>query len=85
MQTIPLRFFQRTPQRLVLVGLVLMCGLMYLALGYTRMVYASGTNLAVTTLGDNMTTDGNCTLREAILTANGAPANADCGANNGAP
>ena len=70
-------------------SLALFLVLALLALGLTRTftppVLAAGTTFTVTTAADNTTTDGTCTLREAILAANGAPANADCGADSGAP
>ena len=40
---------------------------------------AHAATLTVTTTADNTTDDTDCTLREAILAANGAPANDDCG------
>ena len=46
---------------------------------------AASTTFTVNTGADNTTTDGACTLREAILAANGTPANTDCGADTGAP
>ena len=39
--------------------------------------------ITVNSTADNTTTDGACTLREAILSANAAPANADCTAGSG--
>ncbi len=41
-------------------------------------IYAA--TITVNTVADNTTDDAFCTLHEAILTANGAPANANCGA-----
>jgi CSLREA domain-containing protein len=43
---------------------------------------AHAATLTVTTTADNTTDDTDCTLREAILAANGAAANADCGAGS---
>lgn len=40
---------------------------------------AHAASYIVNTLSDNTTADGLCTLREAMLAANNAPANADCG------
>ncbi len=48
-------------------------------------VAQAATTFTVNSLLDNTTTDGNCTLREAILAADGTPANADCGADSGGP
>jgi CSLREA domain-containing protein len=46
----------------------------------------SATKFTVTATADNTTSsDGSCTLREAVLAANGSPANDDCGADSGAP
>jgi CSLREA domain-containing protein len=46
----------------------------------------AATTFIVSTTTDNETGgDGNCTLREAILIANGTPANDDCGGDRGAP
>jgi CSLREA domain-containing protein len=46
----------------------------------------AATTFIVTTTADNSTGgDGSCTLREAILVANGTPANDDCGGDRGAP
>jgi CSLREA domain-containing protein len=46
----------------------------------------SATTFTVTATADNTTrSDGSCTLREAVLAANGSPANDDCGADSGAP
>lgn len=78
-------FSQNRRLRILLPGLVLACGLIYGALAYSNLIYASGTNITVTSLADNTTTDSSCTLREAISLANGAPANSDCGANSGVP
>ncbi len=47
--------------------------------------YAASTTFTVNTNADNTTNDGLCTLREAILAADGTPANSDCGADNGKP
>src|SRR5262245_17445605 len=41
--------------------------------------YGAGRAYFVTTLADDTVPDGFCTLREAMLAANNAPANADCG------
>ncbi|MDY0019038.1 MAG: choice-of-anchor Q domain-containing protein, partial [Anaerolineae bacterium] len=43
---------------------------------------ASAASLTVTSLADTTTDDGQCTLREAILAANNAAANDDCGASS---
>ncbi len=43
---------------------------------------AHAATLTVTTTADNTTSDGACTLREAILAANGTPANSDCGSGS---
>jgi len=40
---------------------------------------AWGESCIVATLADDTMADGLCTLREAMLAANNAPANADCG------
>jgi len=40
---------------------------------------AYGAGYVITTLADNTNPDGQCSLREAILAANNAPANGDCG------
>lgn len=85
MHTLQFPFSNHSRLRVILPGLVLACGIIYLTLAYTTLIYASGTTIVVNSLADNSTTDSACTLREAILTANLAPANADCGANGGAP
>ncbi len=56
--------------------LFVVCGL---ALLLSPLPTAHAATLTVTTTADNTTADGACTLREAILAANGAPANSDCG------
>ncbi|MDY0020502.1 MAG: CSLREA domain-containing protein, partial [Anaerolineae bacterium] len=43
---------------------------------------ASAASLTVTSLADTTTDDGQCTMREAILAANNAAANDDCGASS---
>ncbi len=86
MQTIASRFSERAPLAIILLGAVLACALAFLFLAFgVSYVSAAGTTIIVTTLADNSTADASCTLREAILTANGAPANADCGADGGVP
>jgi len=46
----------------------------------------AATTITVNTIADNNTGgDGSCTLREAILAANGSPANNDCGPDSGTP
>jgi CSLREA domain-containing protein len=46
----------------------------------------AATTFTVTATADNTTSsDGSCTLREAVLAANGSPVNTDCGADSGAP
>src|SRR5438128_1441431 len=85
MHTLQFPFSSHPRLRIVLPGLMLACGILYLTLAFTTLIYATGTTITVNTLADNTTTDSTCTLREAILTANLAPANADCGANGGAP
>ena len=45
----------------------------------------AATTLNVNTTADNTTSDGFCSLREALSYTNGAPANSNCGANNGSP
>lgn len=45
----------------------------------------AATMFTVTATADTATSDGSCTLREAVLAANGSPANADCGSDYGAP
>ena len=86
MQTLAPRLSARAPLHILLPAIVLACVFAFLVLAFgVSYVSAAGTTFTVTTLADNSTTDGNCTLREAILSANGAPANADCGANSGTP
>jgi CSLREA domain-containing protein len=58
----------------------LLIALSLAALVHIRPAYAAG--YVVNTLADNTTDDGACTLREAILAANNAPANDDCGAGS---
>ena len=45
----------------------------------------AATMFNVTAMADTATSDGSCTLREAVLAANGSPANADCGSDSGGP
>lgn len=45
----------------------------------------AATVFTVTATADTAASDGICTLREAVLAANGSPANADCGSDHGAP
>src|SRR4051794_4831979 len=85
MHTVQFPFSKHPRLRIILPGLVLAFGIIYLALAYATLIYASGTNITVTTVADNTTTDSSCTLREAIDLANGSPVNSDCGANSGAP
>lgn len=47
-----------------------------------RPAYAAG--FTVNSLADDTIDDGNCTPREAILAANNAPANTNCGSGSGA-
>lgn len=45
----------------------------------------AATTFTVSTTADNTTSDGSCTLREAILQFNGTAANSDCGTLSGEP
>lgn len=58
---------------------LLLATLLFAAQG-ARPVYAAA--YVVNSLADTITNDTSCTLREAILAANNAPANANCGAGS---
>jgi len=45
----------------------------------------AATMFTVTATADTVASDGSCTLREAVLAANGSSANADCGSDYGVP
>ncbi|MCS6941174.1 MAG: CSLREA domain-containing protein, partial [Roseiflexus sp.] len=66
-------------KRLRLVFTLLLASLLFAGQG-ARPVYAAG--YVVNSLADNTMDDAFCTLREAILAANNAPANANCGAGS---
>ncbi len=61
-------------------GLLVLAALLSLQLfgRYGAGARAAFALIMVTTTADNTTADGFCSLREAILSANGAPANGDC-------
>jgi len=67
--------------RLRMVALIL--ALAFTALGVTP-AYAA-TTINVTSIADNTTNDGFCSLREAFSYTNGAPANLNCGPDTGTP
>lgn len=63
-------------KRFRLLGALLLVVMLF-ARQHVQPVYAAG--YVVNSLADNTTNDTFCTLREAILAANNAPANANCG------
>ena len=66
-----------------LLAAMIVAGLAFTALP-TQTVYAA-TTINVTTVADNTSNDGFCSLREALSYTNGAPANLNCGPDTGSP
>ncbi len=67
------------------VLLTFILALLFFTISFVHVPIAqAATTFTVNSLLDNTTTDGNCTLREAISKANGV-AIADCGADSGGP